>query len=97
MLRQGPALQQCLKDILLNCIPFFVFYHLTYRTGGRGDPEMLSAVARLGVPMILMHMRGTPQTMTSPELCTYGPDVVAEVAAEITEQLAAADRAGIPR
>lgn len=33
--------------------------------GGRLDPAMFETVASLGVPYILMHMRGTPQTMQS--------------------------------
>ena len=32
-------------------------------SGGRLDPEMLSAVAALQVPYVCMHMRGTPATM----------------------------------
>ena len=32
--------------------------------GGTLDPEMLPTIARLGVPYGLMHLRGTPQTMT---------------------------------
>ena len=32
-------------------------------TGGARDPNMLSTVARLGVPAVLMHMRGDPTTM----------------------------------
>lgn len=32
-------------------------------SGGELDPEMFSTVADLQVPYILMHMRGTPQTM----------------------------------
>jgi dihydroneopterin aldolase/2-amino-4-hydroxy-6-hydroxymethyldihydropteridine diphosphokinase/dihydropteroate synthase len=34
-------------------------------SGGTMDNNMLPLVARLGVPIILMHMRGTPQTMAS--------------------------------
>lgn len=34
-------------------------------SGGDMDPEMFSTVAQLGVPYILMHMRGTPATMSS--------------------------------
>jgi dihydropteroate synthase len=30
---------------------------------GLGDPGMLDLVARCGVPVVVMHMRGTPQTM----------------------------------
>ena len=32
-------------------------------SGGELDKEMLPTVARLGVPYILMHMKGTPKTM----------------------------------
>ena len=38
-------------------------------SGGELDPAMFATVAELGVPYILMHMRGTPQTMQS--LCDY--------------------------
>ncbi len=34
-------------------------------SGGELDPEMFATVGSLGVPYILMHMRGTPQTMAS--------------------------------
>lgn len=34
-------------------------------SAGEMDKEMFSTVAALGVPYILMHMKGTPQTMTS--------------------------------
>ncbi|HEY3405816.1 MAG TPA: dihydropteroate synthase [Ohtaekwangia sp.] len=34
-------------------------------TGGSADPKMYQTVANLSVPYIVMHMRGTPQTMTS--------------------------------
>ncbi len=34
-------------------------------SGGQIDSEMFRTVAELGVPYILMHMRGTPQTMTT--------------------------------
>lgn len=33
-------------------------------SGGQLDEKMLTTVSELGVPYILMHMRGTPQTMT---------------------------------
>lgn len=32
-------------------------------TGGEGDKNMFATIAELRVPYILMHMRGTPQTM----------------------------------
>ncbi|MEL6538856.1 MAG: dihydropteroate synthase [Bacteroidota bacterium] len=34
-------------------------------SGGQLDPQMFATVARLQAPYILMHMRGTPQTMKS--------------------------------
>jgi dihydropteroate synthase len=43
---------------------------------GRIDPAMYATVARLGVPYILMHMRGQPETM---QLATDYDDVVLEV------------------
>jgi dihydropteroate synthase len=41
-------------------------------------------VARLGVPYVLMHMRGTPQTMQLPEHLSY-TDVCADVAAALAD------------
>jgi dihydropteroate synthase len=34
-------------------------------SGGELDPRMMETVAELGVPYVLMHMRGTPETMSS--------------------------------
>ncbi|PSB05245.1 dihydropteroate synthase [Merismopedia glauca] len=45
-------------------------------SGATFDPQMLATVARLGVPIILMHSRGTPQTM---QTLTDYQDVVAEI------------------
>lgn len=44
--------------------------------GGTLDPEMRDTVAELGVPYVLMHTRGTPQTMGS---LTQYDDVTADV------------------
>jgi len=33
-------------------------------SGGQADHQMFNVTAKLGVPYVLMHMRGTPQTMT---------------------------------
>lgn len=38
-------------------------------SGGEMDPNMFDVVAKLNVPYVLMHMRGTPQNMT--ELTDY--------------------------
>lgn len=45
-------------------------------TGGEADPLMYSVVGKLNVPYVLMHMRGTPQTMNS--LTSYD-DIVADI------------------
>ncbi|KAJ5542793.1 hypothetical protein N7461_008796 [Penicillium sp. DV-2018c] len=64
-------------------------------SAGLLDPDMLPTVARLGKSIILMHMRGTPQTMTT--LLDYPAGVITEVAAELGARIAAAEEAGIRR
>ena len=56
------------------------------------DPEMLSTVAKLGVPYIAMHMQGTPATM---QRAPHYADVSAEVTRFLSERLHAARHAGI--
>jgi len=56
------------------------------------DPAMLGTVAELGVPAILMHMRGSPADMR--ELTSY-EDVVSDVISELAERLDAAREAGV--
>ncbi len=60
---------------------------------GLADPEMARAVAEAGVPVVIMHMRGTPADMQS--RASYR-DVVAEVKAELAAALARAAAAGVP-
>jgi dihydropteroate synthase len=61
---------------------------------GLEDPALARAAAEAGVPVVLMHSRGTPADMAS--RAVYG-DVVAEVAAELEGALARAAAAGVPR
>jgi len=61
-------------------------------SGGRFDEAMLPLVADRRVPIVLMHMRGTPKTMDS--LTDYG-DVVDDVRGELAERVAAAKHAGV--
>ena len=49
---------------------------------GASDPEMARTVAELGVPYVLMHMRGTPLDMQ--QRTDYGEDVVASVLTEMS-------------
>ncbi len=63
-------------------------------SGGTFDKEMLPTVASLRVPVILMHMRGTPETM---QTMTEYDDIVENVIAALLERSKAAELAGIPR
>jgi dihydropteroate synthase len=63
-------------------------------SGLRFDSEMGPTVARLGVPVVLMHSRGGRGELH--EAFGY-VDVSAEVAAELEEAIGRAEAAGIPR
>ncbi|WP_022697042.1 dihydropteroate synthase [Euryhalocaulis caribicus] len=54
-----------------------------------------ATAAELGVPIVLMHMRGDPKTMQA-DLAPYD-DVVADVAAFLTGRAGAAEAAGVSR
>lgn len=61
-------------------------------SGATYDPEMLSAIAHLGVPIILMHIRGTPQTMQ--KLTDY-QDLVGDILDFLKQRIATATAVGI--
>ncbi len=61
-------------------------------SGGMLDAEMLTTVAKLKVPYILMHMKGTPETMGS--LAEY-KNITKEVLYYFSERIALARKAGI--
>lgn len=58
------------------------------------DPGIADVAARTGAFLVVMHIRGTPQTMQ--QNIQYG-DVVAEIIAFLRRQLQAAEDAGVPR
>jgi dihydropteroate synthase len=58
------------------------------------DPDAAAVVAARGCPVVLMHMRGTPQTM--PHLLDYA-DPPRDVLHELAARIAAAERAGVAR
>ncbi|GMF80700.1 unnamed protein product [Aspergillus oryzae] len=64
-------------------------------SAGLLDPNMLPTMARTGKAVILMHMRGTPSTMT--QLTDYPNGVIEDVSAELLERISAAEAAGIRR
>ena len=61
-------------------------------SGGQLDPAMLETVARLRVPYICMHMKGTPATMNKE---AQYHDVVREVLDYFIQRLEACRQAGI--
>ncbi len=61
-------------------------------SGGQLDAAMIPAVARLGVPYIAMHMKGTPQTM---QLKPHYENVAREVLEILRGRLEACRQAGI--
>jgi dihydropteroate synthase len=63
-------------------------------SGAVFDPEMLSTVAELGVPIALMHLRGTPKTMQ--QLTDY-QDLMGEIGQFLADRVQAAVAAGIDR
>ncbi len=61
-------------------------------SAGLLDDAMLQTVGKLKVPYIMMHMRGTPQTMVK---LTQYDDIVKEMLMYFSERIAAARKAGI--
>ena len=58
----------------------------------RFDPEMASLAAECGVPVVLMHMRGTPRTMQD-QVVDDSP--IAEIYSFLEERIAYAESAGV--
>ncbi|WP_141105954.1 dihydropteroate synthase [Nodularia sp. NIES-3585] len=61
-------------------------------SGGTFDLEMLPTVANLDVPIVLMHIQGTPQTM---QQMTNYQDLMAEISSFLANQIVAATAVGI--
>ncbi len=60
----------------------------------RSGPDMAKIVKKFGAGLVLMHSRGTPETMQT--FASYG-DVVADVMTELRESIRVATDAGIDR
>jgi len=63
-------------------------------SGGTFDENMLATVSELGVPIVLMHMRGTPQTMQT--MTAYEDGVVESVSNSLQQLCDAASEHNIP-
>ncbi|MFB2836484.1 dihydropteroate synthase [Floridanema evergladense] len=61
-------------------------------SGATFDSKMLPTVAQLGVPIVLMHIRGTPQNMQS--LTDY-QDLIEEISQFLKQQINAAITSGV--
>jgi dihydropteroate synthase len=61
-------------------------------SAGLADPPILTLAARRNLPIVLMHMQGTPQTM---QLDPHYADVTAEVRAFLARRAQAAQAAGV--
>lgn len=60
----------------------------------KADPGMADIVAQAGVPVVLMHMLGTPKTMQ--EAPAY-KDLIPDITEFLAEAIAYAERRGIPK
>jgi dihydropteroate synthase len=63
-------------------------------SGLRHDPRLAGVVAKRGVPIVLMHMRGTPLTMQE---LPFARSVMKDVANGLKKSLAIARQAGIAK
>jgi dihydropteroate synthase len=61
-------------------------------SGATYDPEMLPTVAEMGVPIVLMHIRGTPKTM---QQMTLYQDLMVEIYEFLARRIEAAIAAGV--
>lgn len=64
------------SEVALQCVEHFGVDLINDISGGVLDRAMPKVVARLGVPYIIMHMKGNPETM---QMAPEYQDVVAEV------------------
>jgi dihydropteroate synthase len=63
-------------------------------SGLQHDPHLALAAVRHHAPLVLMHMRGTPQTM---QTLPFAKDVLSDVMAGLRQSVSVARRAGVPK
>ncbi len=71
-------------DVARMCVEEYGAAIINDISGGTMDVAMFPTVARLGVPYVLMHMRGTPQTMQD---APHYDDVTSEVMLYFAERI----------
>ena len=80
-------------DVARHCVEHLGVDIVNDISGGDLDPLMLNTVAQLQVPYIVMHMRGTPETMQ--QMTDYGGDVAAVVLEELAHKVDTLHQLGI--
>lgn len=71
-------------DVAKMCVEEYGVQIVNDISGGELDKEMFPTVARLGVPYVLMHMKGTPQTM---QKAPHYDDLMKEVLLYFAEKI----------
>ena len=71
-------------EVAACCVEEFGVGMINDISGGAADANMFDTVAQLGVPYVLMHMRGTPQTMQG--LTDYH-DLIPEITLFLAQQI----------
>lgn len=79
-------------DIAKMCVEEYNAQIVNDISGGKLDSRMFKTVAQLGVPYILMHMKGTPQTM---QQAPYYGNVVKEVCSHFQGSIHELQDAGV--
>lgn len=80
------------SSVAERCVEEFGAHIVNDISAGELDPNMISTVARLKVPYIMMHMRGNPHTMSS--LTDYA-DLTADMLRYFGRKIEEASAAGI--
>ena len=68
--------------------------HVVNDVGGLRNDDMISVIAEMNVPIIMMHMQGTPDSM---QKNPHYDDVVEDIKKWLEERIMVAEKAGIKR
>lgn len=79
-------------DVASRCVREYGVQMVNDISGGELDPRMFETVAELKVPYILMHMKGTPQTMMQQ---THYDHLIAEMLYYFAERIARLESLGV--
>ncbi len=75
------------SDVARQCVENYGVQIINDISGGQLDPAMFETVAGLGVPYVLMHMKGTPQNMQQEPFYEHLIPEIMRYFAERTERL----------